>query len=101
VALTPANGQQDVDPATRALVITFDRPMQDRMWAVVGGGEHFPKTTGKPTYDREYRVLTIPIELKPDWDYELWLNRGKFNSFRSQDGTPLAPLKVTFRTRAK
>jgi hypothetical protein len=101
VAMTPANGQQDVDPALKALVITFDRPMQDGMWAVVGGGEHFPKTTGKPSYDKARKVLTVPVELKPDWDYELWLNRGKYDSFRSEDGEVLASVKVTFKTRAK
>jgi hypothetical protein len=101
VAMTPENGQRDVDPGLKALVVTFDRPMQDGSWAVVGGGEHFPKTTGKPSYDAAKKVLTVPVELKPDWDYELWLNRGKYNSFRSQDGEILEPVKVMFRTRAK
>ncbi|MFO1077819.1 MAG: DUF4932 domain-containing protein [Planctomycetota bacterium] len=101
VAMTPANGQRDVDPATKALVVTFDREMMDGMWAVVGGGEHFPKTTGRPSYDAARKVLTVPVELKPDWDYELWLNRGRFDSFRSADGTKLAPVHVTFHTRAK
>jgi hypothetical protein len=51
VAMTPKIGQKDVDPALKALVFTFDRPMQDGMWAVVGGGEHFPKV-GKLSYDQ-------------------------------------------------
>jgi hypothetical protein len=101
VSMTPANGQQDVDPATQALVVTFDRPMRDGSWAVVGGGEHYPGTTGKPSYDASYKVLTVPIMLKADWSYELWLNRGKFDTFRSEDGTPLQPVHVTFKTRAK
>ena len=100
VAMTPANGQQDCDPATQALVVTFDRPMKDGSWAVVGGGEHYPKM-GKPSYDASRKVLTVPLELKPDWSYELWLNHGKFDTFRSEDGTPLQPVHVTFKTRAK
>jgi hypothetical protein len=99
VAMTPENGAGDVDPATTALVVTFDRPMRDQSWAVVGGGEHFPKL-GKPGYDAERKVLTIPCELKPEWRYEFWLNRGQYQSFRSAGGEALAPVKVTFRTRA-
>lgn len=101
VSIVPKDGARDVDPATKALVITFDRPMQDGMWSVVGGGEHFPKITGKPAYDQDRKVLTVPIELRPEWDYELWLNRGKYDSFRAADGTPLPPVQVRFRTRGQ
>ena len=100
-AMTPANGAQDVDPATAALVITFDRPMQDGMWSVVGGGPNFPKIVGKPSYDAARKVLTVRVQLEADHTYELWLNRGRFNSFRSEDGGVLEPVHVTFKTRAK
>ena len=100
VTMTPANGSKDVDPALTALVVTFDQPMRDGAWAVVGGGPHFPETTGRPSYDAARKVLTIPVRLKPDWDYELWLNRGKFDSFRSAAGVVLEPVRVTFHTRA-
>lgn len=43
----------------------------------------------------------MPIKLEAVWPYELWLNRGRFDSFRSEDGTPLQPAHVTFQTRAK
>ena len=46
-------------------------------------------------------VCTVPVKLKPDWSYELWLNRGKFDSFRGEDGAKLRPVHVTFATRAK
>ena len=99
--MVPANGAEDVDPATTTIVITFDRPMLDRMWSVVGGGEHFPELKGKPSYDKERKVLTVPVALKPNWTYEFWLNRGRFDSFRAEDGTPLESVHVTFQTRAK
>ena len=101
VALVPTNGAGDVDPATAAIVVTFDRAMTDGSWAVVGGGPHFPEITGALSYDDAHRVLTIPVRLKPSWDYELWLNRGKFDTFRSQEGAKLAPVRVTFTTRGK
>jgi len=100
VGMVPANGSKDVDPGLTRLEVTFDRPMKDGAWAVVGGGPHFPETTGRPSYDATRKVLTIPVKLKPEWDYELWLNRGKFDSFRSEQGGILEPVRVTFRTRA-
>ena len=98
-SMVPANGQEDVDPATKAIVVTFDRPMLDGAWAVVGGGPKFPTMTGRPSYDESRTVLTIPVELKPDWSYELWLNRGKFDSFQSAERVKLRPVHVTFSTR--
>lgn len=98
VRMTPANGASDVDPTVEAIVVTFDRPMRDGAWSVVGGGEHLPKL-GQPAYDAECKVLTIPVTLRAGWSYEFWLNRGKFDSFASQDGHRLRPLHVTFATR--
>lgn len=99
VSMTPANGATDVDPGLAEIVITFDRPMMDQMWSVVGGGPHFPEITGQVHYDAARRVFTMPVRLKPDWSYEFWLNRGRFNTFRSADGVPLEPVHVTFETR--
>jgi len=99
VSMTPANGAGDVDPKLTEIRVVFDRPMRDGGWAFVGGGAHFPEVKGKPSYDRARRVLTLPIALKPDWSYEFWLNRGRFDSFRSAEGVPLRSVHVTFRTR--
>ena len=101
VAITPENGAIDVDPGLRAITVTFDREMMDGAWAFVGGGPKYPKTTGKPSYDEACKVVTLPVQLEPSHDYELWLNRGKFDSFRSADGDVLRPVRVRFRTRAK
>lgn len=98
VSMTPENGATDVDPGLAAITVTFDRPMMAGGYAFVGGGPQYPETTGKPSYDGKRRVITLPVKLKPDWDYEFWLNRGKYNSFRSEDGVPLEPVRVTFRT---
>jgi hypothetical protein len=100
VSMTPANGATDVDPGLKAIVVTFDRPMATGGYAVVGGGPHFPETTGRGSYDAEGRVFTLPVKLKPDWSYEFWLNRGRYDSFRSaKGGVRLEPVRVTFRTR--
>jgi len=99
VAMSPANGATDVDPNLKEIKVTFDRPMMDKCWAVVGGGPHFPEIVGELSYDQACKVLTIPVRLKPGWSYQFWLNRGKFSSFQSQEGIPLESVAVTFETR--
>ncbi|HEX5054449.1 MAG TPA: DUF4932 domain-containing protein [Planctomycetota bacterium] len=101
VRMEPQNGASDVDPGLAAIVVTFDRPMLDGAWAVVRVNANFPKTNGKPSYDGSRKVLTIPVALEAGHDYEFWLNRGKYDSFQSADGTKLRPVRVRFRTRAK
>lgn len=101
VRMVPANGARNVDPSLTEMKVTFDRAMKDGNWAVVGGGPHFPEMTGKPSYDDTHTVLTIPMRLKPNSEYRLWLNRGQFNSFMSQEGEHLESVAVTFRTRAE
>jgi hypothetical protein len=68
-SMTPANGATDVDPGLTAITVTFDRPMRDGGWAVVGGGPNFPEITGKLSYDAKRLVMTVPVKLKPDWSY--------------------------------
>ena len=62
------------------------------------GGARFPEITGKLSYDADKKVFTMPVSLKPNWEYRFSLNSAKYNSFRSQDGFPLKPIRVTFRT---
>lgn len=98
-SMTPENGARDVDPDLEAITITFDRPMGGG-YSFVGGGPHYPETIGRPEFDSTRKTVTLKVKLKPDWDYEFWLNRGKFNSFRSEDGVSLKPVRVEFRTGA-
>ena len=101
VSMTPANGAQDVDPGLTEITVTFDRPMQNGMWSVVGGGPHFPEIVGEVHYDKALCVFTMPVRLKPDWSYKFWLNRGQYSTFRSAEGVPLSSVEVNFKTRAK
>lgn len=99
VSITPPPGAKAVDPGVTTVKVVFDRPMQDGNWSMVGGGPNFPEITGRPAYDASRTVWTVPVKLKPDWTYRYMLNSGRFQSFRSQDGTALAPVTVTFTTR--
>jgi len=98
VSMVPANGATDVDPARTEIRVTFDRPMKAGGWSFVGGGPTFPKTTGGAFYDGARKVITLPVALVPNHRYEFWLNRGRFQAFRSEKGVALPSVHVTFTT---
>jgi hypothetical protein len=101
VSMDPSNGAANVDAGLEWIRVTFDRPMKDGSWSFVGGGPRFPETRGQPSYDATRTTITLPVRLKPNWDYEFWLNSGMFTGFRSEDGVPLESVHVTFRTQGK
>lgn len=96
--LEPPNGTTDVDPATSVLKVAFDRRMRGT-YSVVGGGDHYPEDAGPPRFDETRTVFTMPVRLRPDWQYEFRLNGGQYSAFKSEDGIPLQPVHVTFHTR--
>jgi hypothetical protein len=98
VSMIPANEAQDVDPSLTAIQVVFDRPMADKSWALVGGGPHCPETGKGAHYDAQRKIWTVPVKLKPDWIYEFMLNSGTYVGFRSEEGVPLEPVSVTFKT---
>ncbi len=98
VSIVPANGAAEVNPGTSVIQVVFDRPMRDRSWSMCGGGPNFPEPTDKPSYDKSRTTWTAKVKLKPNWDYEFWLNRGPYQSFQSEEGVPLESVHVTFRT---
>jgi hypothetical protein len=98
VSISPTNGQSGVDPALAKIEVVFDRPMRDGSWSMVGGGEHFPETTGKPSYDAKRMKWSVPVKLKPEWEYQFMLNSDRYQGFKSEDGVPLEPLSVSFST---
>ena len=97
ISMTPKNGDKNVDPGLEAIIVTFDRPMGGK-YSFVGGGPHFPEGIAKPKYDSDQKTITLKVKLKPNWKYDFWLNRGKYNSFKSKDGVPLEPVHVKFST---
>jgi hypothetical protein len=98
VSMIPTNGAQDVDPGLTAIQVVFDRPMADKSWSLVGGGPHCPKTGKDAHYDAQRKIWTAPVDLKPDWSYDFMLNSETYNAFRSEQGVPLEPVSVSFKT---
>jgi len=98
VSMSPANGAQDVDPGLTSIQVVFDRPMADKSWALVGGSPHCPETGKGAHFDAQHKIWTVPVKLKPDWSYEFRLNSETYVGFYSEQGVPLEPFTVTFKT---
>lgn len=99
VSMVPSNGAQDVNPNLQAIVIKFDRAMKDNQWAVMRLSDKFPEKGGEVFFDETKKIFTIPVKLEPDTEYELGLNAEGFYGFASEDGDPLYPVVIRFKTR--
>jgi hypothetical protein len=64
----------------------------------VGGGEHYPETTGSPQWTDDKKTCTLPVKLKPNWSYTLGLNSERHINFQSAHGIPLGPITWEFKT---
>jgi hypothetical protein len=99
VSIVPADGDRNVDPNLKAIVVVFDRPMQDQTWAFVGVPDPpSPRGIGECAYDSSRSIWVQPVKLEPDKEYSFMLNARGMMAFKSRDGVPLEPVKVTFRT---
>ncbi len=99
VTMTPANGAVDVEPSTTSFVLQFDRPMKRNGWSLVGSKENVPEVVGTPAWNSARTVLTLSIRLVPGRTYRFSLNSERFTGFQAEDGTPLAPVDVTFSVK--
>jgi RNA polymerase sigma-70 factor (ECF subfamily) len=102
VSLDPPNGARDVSPSVTELRVTFNVPMGGGMsWC--GGGPNFPTSPeGKRAFWTDGgKTCVMPVELKPNWEYQMGLNSRSFRNFQSDEGVPLDPVIYSFRTSDK
>ena len=92
ISITPADGAQDVDPALKELVVRFSVPMS-------GDQPNRDPRFVAARFDRTGALLTLPVSLEPNHEYQLPLRWPDGRSFVSADGVPLAAMTVRFRTR--
>jgi hypothetical protein len=97
-AIEPRNGDQDVAPDLKEIVVTFDQDMSTSGFSFVGGGPAFPKAVGKPAW-RSARQCVLPVQLEPNHAYTVGINSATHTSFRSSKGLPVAPVVLSFKTR--
>ncbi|MCX7044968.1 MAG: M48 family metalloprotease [Candidatus Sumerlaeota bacterium] len=99
VTMEPANGATGVNPKITELRVTFDIPMGGgNSWC--GGGPNFPAIPeGKrASWSADRKTAILPVELKPNWKYQLWLNSVSFKNFASEGGVALEPVGYSFST---
>jgi len=100
VSLVPANEASGVDPRLKSIVVTFDRPMKLGYIAVIRlDANRFPKVKDQVSFDAKQMVLTIPVELEPNREYVLGLNAEETLVMQDEQGNPLAPVVIRFKTR--
>jgi hypothetical protein len=97
-SMTPRDGDAGVDVGLEQIEVTFDRPMINA-FSWVGSGPLYPYDETRPPEWQGTRTAVLPVALKPDHDYQLWLNKGRFTWFRSFDGRMLLPTPLRFTTR--
>ncbi|QDU72970.1 S41 family peptidase [Mucisphaera calidilacus] len=96
VSTSPEHGDKNVDPATPTITITFDQPMSQGGYSIVGGGPTFPEI-GRARWVNN-RTFALQVRLEPDHDYRLSINSSTYQSFRSQAGEPAVVYPLVFRT---
>lgn len=90
-AVVPAGIQQ--------ISVTYDRPMQDKSWSFSTGGEmKFPEVNGGPSISDDHRTFNLPVKLQPNTTYVVWMNSGRFQNFKDEQGQPATPYRLSFTT---
>lgn len=90
----------EVNEKVGFLRFTFDQPMRDKSWSMIlDGNETFPRIEGEIRYDRDRKVLTVPVALQAATEYSFWLNSEERFGFISERGVPLTPRRIRFRTK--
>jgi beta-lactamase regulating signal transducer with metallopeptidase domain len=97
VTVSPAIGAQEVDPAITEIRVTFDQDMTTSGYSWTGGGEIFPKTTGKPEWVDSHTCV-LHVVLEPAKVYRVGINSKSHKNFRSANGIPARPRAVYFAT---
>lgn len=103
VKTVPQAGDTNVDPSIKEIRVTFSKPMMThQQWSVVTvSKETWPKITKGNGYHflSDKKTFIIPVSLEPGKPYAVWLNRGRYNYFKDEYGTPAVPYLLVFETR--
>jgi RNA polymerase sigma-70 factor (ECF subfamily) len=101
VKTVPESGKDGVDSSITDIKVTYSKDMMDHTWSWSTWGEGtFPQTTGKPHYQVDNRTCVLPVKLKPDKTYAIWLNSDNFHNFKDSKGNAAVPYLLIFKTKA-
>jgi hypothetical protein len=88
----------DVPATTTTITVTFDQPMMDGSWSWTGGGETYPKVTGKISYDAARKTCRLPVKLEPGKVYWVGVNSPSFRNFQNPANVPAPWYAIVFAT---
>ena len=89
-AVVPAGIQQ--------ISITYDRPMAQSWSFATGGEQAFPEIGGGPTISDDHRTISLPVRLRPNTAYVVWLNTEHAKNFKDEQGHAATPYRLAFTT---
>ena len=97
---TPHNGAINVDTSLKEISVTFNELMMDGSWSWSYEDKNkFPEITGKPYYTENYTKCILPVRLKPNQEYIIWINTKDFKNFKDKAGNSAVPYKFSFKTK--
>lgn len=99
LSTVPADGDTNVDPLLNSFTVVFDKEMSNSSYSFCLGTKVFPTVEGSPVFENENKALKLKIKLKPNTEYEIWINKDETLGFKSRDNIPLFPVQVKFKTR--
>jgi hypothetical protein len=98
IATSPKIGVTSVDPALKEITVTFDRDMGGG-FSWTGGGVSYPKSPeGARVRWRDKRTCVLPVTLQPGHYYRVGINSMSYHGFCGENGVPVTPSAITFRT---
>ena len=101
VRAAPESGTDGVDSWLAEIRVTYSKDMMDGTWSWSTWGQGtFPDLTGKPHYLDDKRTCVLPVKLKPDRTYAIWLNSNNFGNFKDAAGHSAVPYLLIFKTKA-
>ena len=102
VQTVPQAGHTAVDPFLKEIRVTFSKDMMtEEMWSWCSQPpQAFPEIDKtKIRYLKDKRTCVLPVKLKPDKTYVIWVNTQQNNAFRDTNGNPAVPYLLMFKTK--
>ena len=97
----PANGAQDVNPATsKGITVAFDKAMEIKKhgFHLFEGKQPIDLKTVTFTYSADGKVFTLNYPVKPSTHYEVQMNSTEDIGFTATNRVPLWPVHFAFTT---
>jgi hypothetical protein len=102
IKTVPTCGDTMVSASTTHIKVTFSKDMMTKqMWSwCMQSPNTFPEISNKNgiKYLADKRTCILPVKLKPNKTYAIWINNQKNNAFRDTTGHPAIPYLLVFKT---